>query len=168
MKNTIFNKHLHKILIKIISPEHQWKLSIHAQWDFLIGTLKDKVILEKVTNDSLILSVCHASWAQELLMLTPLLKKKVNALFDTERIKHIRLRTIDFSLRKQRFSEKIDKKIQTDELLHQQPLRYLSNREQRCLKKVGYGDLREDLESYAFRCKQTMQKGERNDNEKKK
>ncbi len=48
---------LQTLLLKVIPQKHQWKLSIHTHWDHIIGSLKDKVILEKITEDSLILLV---------------------------------------------------------------------------------------------------------------
>ena len=112
--------------------------------------------------------VCHPTWAQELFVLIPMLKQKVNDVLSQKRIRHIRFKTADFSLRKRPLVLGEDKKVKNDELSQQQALRYLDNNEQKQLRKIYEDDLREQLELYAFRCKRTMKniRGETNGKKK--
>lgn len=81
------------LLTKIIPQEHRWKLELFAQWDTIIGNLREKVRIEKVTERSIVLGVCHPAWAQELFFLIPLLKQKINAVLRNHVISDIRVRT---------------------------------------------------------------------------
>lgn len=88
-------KTLPSILSDLIPAEHRWKIDLLKHWDGIIGPLKEKVIIDKIQGEVLVLGVVHPAWAQELLMFMPLLKQKINACFDKERITVIRFRFID-------------------------------------------------------------------------
>jgi len=88
-------------LTDIIPEEHRWKLELFHNWETIIGSLKDKVRIEKIADNSLILGVCHPAWAQELFFLTPMLKEKINKILRKNRITDIRVRTTDFSSKQQ-------------------------------------------------------------------
>ena len=83
-------------LTNIIPQEHSWKIKLFGQWKKIIGNLNEKVRIEKITNHSLTLGVCHATWAQELFLLSPMIKKKINALLKEEKIKNIQFKTVSF------------------------------------------------------------------------
>lgn len=88
-------KQIQSILTQLIPDEHRWKINLLKEWDSIIGPLKGKVIVDKIQGEVLVLGVVHPAWAQELHMLMPLLKKKINACLDKERITVIRFRFID-------------------------------------------------------------------------
>ena len=83
-------------LTNIIPQEHSWKIKLFGQWKKIIGHLSEKVRIEKITNHSLTLGVCHATWAQELFLLSPMIKKKINVLLKEEKIKNIQFKTVSF------------------------------------------------------------------------
>lgn len=56
--------------------------------------MKCTVTLEQITQDRIVLGVKHPAWAQELMMFAPMIKDRVNKLFDHERIKKIHFRVI--------------------------------------------------------------------------
>lgn len=88
-------KNLPSLLAGLIPEEHRWKIELLKQWDSIIGPLKEKVIIDKIQDNVLVLGVVHPAWAQELLMFMPLLKQKINACYDKPRITVIRFRFID-------------------------------------------------------------------------
>ena len=146
------------LLSHAVSQKYHWKFSIFIQWHTIVGSLKDKVILEKITDDSLVLLVCHPSWAQELFMVAPLIKKKVNALVRQEKIKHIRFKTGTISFKKYPEEGERDENVQGSECGHQNVLPYLSGQEAAILKRVEVQDLRQELMLYAQKCKVVMQR----------
>ncbi len=80
------------LLASIIPENHRWKLAIFEAWPRIIGKLYHKVTIEKIEDDTIFLGVCHPAWAQELSLLTPVLKQKINACLAQATIKHIRFR----------------------------------------------------------------------------
>ena len=160
----IMAKPFHQLLTTIIPLEHRWKIPLLSQWESIIGNLKDKVILEKITHDSLVLSVCHASWAQELLMLTPFLKKKINKILGEEKIKTIRFKTIDFKKRSERqeafYSSSIRQKRDDRKLERMPDDVNLSIQESIALAKIEQEDLRRVMARFALRCKRIVKKSE--------
>ena len=75
------SKCLKELLINIIPKEHSWKITLFQNWDNIIGSLKNKVIIDQIKDDVLYLGVVHPAWAQELHMLSPMLKAKINRMF---------------------------------------------------------------------------------------
>jgi hypothetical protein len=67
-----------------------WKLHLICNWATIMGNLHDKVCLEKVLNDTLILGVYDACWTQELYLLSSLIIDTINQSLDQPRIKHLR------------------------------------------------------------------------------
>jgi len=48
------------LLLKHIFPkEHLWKVKLFQSWGDIMGTLKDKVRIEKLDGGLLVLGVCH-------------------------------------------------------------------------------------------------------------
>ena len=92
-KPTGFNP-LGTFLTNIIPQEHSWKIKLFGQWKNIIGHLSEKVRIEKITESSITLGVCHATWAHELFLLSPMIKKKINNLLREEKIKNIHFRTV--------------------------------------------------------------------------
>ena len=82
------------LLKGIIPQNHRWKMRLFRKWDGIIGDLKDKVSIECIHNNILVLGVSHPAWAQELYFLSDTLKNKINEALDEERIVDIRFKTI--------------------------------------------------------------------------
>ena len=73
----------------IFPKEHVWKMKLFQNWDGIIGSLKSKVRIEKLEGSMLVLGVCHPAWAQELFMLSNVIKNKINRLLKEDKIKDI-------------------------------------------------------------------------------
>lgn len=160
--------HVQQLLLTIIPQEHRWKLVLFQRWDSIIGTLKDKVKIEKIQNDALFLSVSHPSWAQELLMLSGLLKRKINNILQEERIKVIRFSTTSFK-------PTVEPITQSSLFMPIPPSEApvsvtLTHKERKTLEGIASDDLRSALEQFCVRVHRTNKKrtGDEGENKKKK
>jgi len=104
------SKPIGTLLTRIIPTEHLWKVKLFTYWESLIGSLKEKVRIEKITGSSLTLGVCHPTWAHELFLLAPMLKKKINAHLNEEKIKTIHFKTVSLNNRNKRSANTAEKK----------------------------------------------------------
>lgn len=145
------------ILTSIIPKEHLWKIKLFNGWDSIIGHLKDKVRIEKIDETSLTLGVCHATWAQELVFLSPIIKKKINSLLREDKIKNISFKTVRFKREhakgitlRERYSlerKKMQKNLSVEQCL--------TITEHNILKTINNSELEKALEQFCLRCKKT-------------
>ncbi|MBL4588437.1 DUF721 domain-containing protein [Candidatus Babeliales bacterium] len=81
---------VHHILFNIIPTEFRWKFLLLNQWSDIIGSLEGKVHIKQIHEHVILLSVSHPCWAQELLMMSNMLKRKINKVIGCDTIKEIR------------------------------------------------------------------------------
>jgi hypothetical protein len=87
-------KPIKHFLTALIPQQHLWKIELFKKWDGIIGNhLKDKISIKKIENGILYLSASHPVWAQELLLLSPLLKEQINAQLSEKKIRDIKFCT---------------------------------------------------------------------------
>jgi hypothetical protein len=147
------------VLTQAIPKEHRWKLQLYEAWEAIIGPLKGKVKIEKIEGDTLFLAVCHPSWAQELFLLSNMLKKKINLALNSERIKNIHFKTTSFN-----FTEKTQTVTITSAYLGQLSIKpqttpvKLTKKEQEALGGVECDDLRKMLQLFYASCKRRTAK----------
>ncbi len=72
--------------------EATWKTKLLTDWPIIMGNLADKVTVEKMYDDSLVLGVHDSNWLHELYMLSPVLIKTINSYLEKPYIKTIRLK----------------------------------------------------------------------------
>ena len=141
-----------RILVNIIPEQHLWKIKLFNQWDKIVGNMKGRVRIEKLTENSLTIGVCHATWAQELFFLSPMIKKKINNILKEEKIKNIRFKTVNFNQKKGPSAKSVKSKNK----------RYVEHcltiSEHGTLKSIGNDELAEALEQFYVRCKRTKVK----------
>jgi len=145
-------KRIGELLHNFVQKDNNWKIKLFENWDFLVGPLKDKVSIEKIDRNLLILGVSHPAWAQELFMLSDMLRQKINSFLGKEYIKTIRFRFIE----KNRDSNNFDDKTkQDDKLDDKETLKklYLTERERKNLSKVTDPELKDWLEKFCLCCK---------------
>lgn len=141
-----------KLVVDCINQEHRWKITLFQEWERIIGPMKENVSLECITNDCIYLGVTHPAWAQELMMLAPMLKRKINTVLQQERVKEIRFRIL--KSKKPIPTKKSDQ--ETDSLQELDPKRYaLNNDEHAHLEKVEDTELRASLQKFLVHCKKT-------------
>jgi hypothetical protein len=87
-------KPLKHFLSALIPEHHLWKLELFKKWELIIGPhLKDKIFIERIDKGVLYLTASHPVWAQELLLLSPLLKEQINAQLSEQKITAIKFRS---------------------------------------------------------------------------
>ncbi|RTL07463.1 DUF721 domain-containing protein [Candidatus Dependentiae bacterium] len=80
--------------------KHNWKFTLLEQWPSIIGTLNNKVSVEKITDNSVVLGVADSCWIQELYLLSPLVQSLINKSLDKPRIQKIIFKQKNCSLKK--------------------------------------------------------------------
>ncbi|MBU1008052.1 DUF721 domain-containing protein [Candidatus Dependentiae bacterium] len=142
-------KRIGTILTNIIPNEHLWKIKLFGYWETIIGNLKEKVRIEKLTETSLTIGVCHPTWAQELFLLSPMLKQKINTYLQENKIKNIQFKTVRFTTPKTSHQSKQDS------------LTEKTYRTEHCLTIIEHSklqlmkntELAQSLEQFYIRCK---------------
>ena len=146
-------KPINNFLKSIIPAEHRWKMILLKNWNYIIGEFKDKVIIEKIQGDLLILGVSHPVFAQELFSVSDDLIKKINRYLKAEKIKKIQFRYLNFDQilkRKNSLEEKkrfVQEKNKTFEFID------LTTSELEMLNKINDKSLKESLRKFYLRCK---------------
>jgi len=127
-----------------LCTQDNWKLYLLSNWDSIIGTIKAKVTLEKIDDDTLVLGVYDACWMQELYLLSHVLLATINQRLDQPRIKHLRFKRA--GKRPPRKSSPQQSTQRTYEPV------VLTEHEKRALATVDDPHLREALSSFLIRC----------------
>jgi len=87
-------QHILSHLDKILPQEQSWKLKVLREWHLILGPLARKVVLQRIDDRAVILAVAHPGLAQELLMLSDLIRSKINDAIGHEAITTIHFRTL--------------------------------------------------------------------------
>jgi hypothetical protein len=138
-------RHILSALDNILPTHHAWRLKVLQEWPRIIGALKDKVKLHKIENSFVVLYVTHPGLAQELLMLSDLIREKINAVIGSPRITAIHFRTA----RRSHTPQKTAPKSFTPAA---QPPAPLNAREEKILATVENDELRAALSSFYRTC----------------
>jgi hypothetical protein len=138
--------YLKDVLQTLIHPEKNWKTDLLYRWNEIIGPLHNKIRIEKITDNTLILGVFHSCWMQELYLLSPLLIKTINEKLDQPYIKQIRFKHIGIKHLKQKpvKHSPIQKKKEV----------ILTKQDECALAKITDPVLREALKAFRIRCYQ--------------
>jgi Dna[CI] antecedent DciA-like protein len=137
---------LKELLHTLVRPEKNWKTNLLYQWRDIIGSLHDKVRIEKIHDDTIILGVFHSCWMQELYLLSPLLIKTINEKLDQPYIKQIRFKHIG--------AKKVEKNKQKKETSTKKRIVQLTMHDERALEKIADPALRSALKAFRMRCYQ--------------
>jgi hypothetical protein len=131
------------ILNKIFKKD-SWKVQLLSNWDSIVGNLKNKMRLEKVENNYLVIGVYEASWLQELYMLSSVLIKTINQSLDKNRITHIKF--VHTTVKKNK-----EKKIKIEKIIDRKPIS-LNKIEQEALIRIKDPELKSALHGFLSRC----------------
>jgi len=143
-------QHILSVLHKVLPQDQSWKMKILKNWDSILGPLSRKVCLQRIDDHAVVLAVTHPSLAQELLMLSDLIREKINAAIGENLI-----RTIHFkATTAHRFVQKAPEKKAAP--LPPRPKPTLSAAEQRHLAGIESKELREALTEFYATCKERM------------
>lgn len=149
-------KHVSEFLSKLVSEDNSWKVKLLSNWSEIIGNLSDKVSIEKIERDLLVLNVSNPAWAQELFMLSHVLKKKINDFLGNKYINQIRFKTIrrNYKNNKNFFTQKEFNDYSRGELKDI----FLTPEEKKELSKILDDELKEHMENFYLCCKRGRSK----------
>lgn len=137
------------VLETIIKSDKNWKTDLLYKWRDIIGSLHNKVCIEKIYDDTIILGVLHSSLMQELYLLTPLLINTINKSLDQPRIKQVRFKQAGIKKNRPPLAKAVINKKKFKEIT-------LTQEDERILEKVTDSTLRETLRAFRMRCYREM------------
>jgi Dna[CI] antecedent, DciA len=135
------------ILDSLLQPsihKEAWKINLIKNWPTIIGSLHEKVSLQKINATSVVIGVYDSCWIQELYLLSKLILKKINSSLDRPRIETLRFQCIEkkeLVLKKQAPAQE------------QQLKRALNPKESLALQKIHDPQLYAALQTLLQRCK---------------
>jgi hypothetical protein len=133
------------IIPNLFDQEHQWKYQLLSNWRNIFGTMSDKLYLERINNDVLILAVYDACWMQELYSLSPLLLDTINKTFDKPYIKQLRFKRAGIRPKKEQKNTGYEKHVTYKPYT-------LTYQEERALASVKDTQLAKALRDFLTRC----------------
>ena len=138
-----------KIVEKIVSKHNLWKIHVFQAWSKIMGGLKNKVKIEQIEGDSIILGVKHPAWGQEISFFSSTIKKRINEEIKETRIKSIKIKVCASFYKKQRlftpvFEKKLDETIKEDCMTISEHIN---------LEAIKNNDLKNSMKMYYFLCK---------------
>ena len=139
-------KEIKNLVPLILRPGDNWKLTLLSSWHTIFGSLSDKVSLEKITEDTLVLGVQDSCWLQELYLLSAMLIKTINQQLDQPRIKNLRFKTVGI--------KKILTAPKQTKTMWKMRLVTLNEKENRALTLIKDEQLALALKSFLIRCYQ--------------
>lgn len=129
----------------VFDDEHQWKYQLLKNWQAIFGKLSDKVYLERIQNDILILAVYDACWMHELYALSDVLLASINKTLDKPYIKQLRFKRAGTKNKKNSNTSNISS-------CQQQSVVTLTAQEQRTLGDIKDQELAAVLKDFLVRC----------------
>lgn len=138
------SKHIKDFLPLLLGQPKDWKVTLIKEWPSIIGTLKDKVILEKIDHDTVILGVVHPAWIQELSYLKPVILEAINNQLEKPYIKTIHIKTCS---PQKKYIPRGTPKVHVPFKPHT-----LSAREERALEGIKDVELKEAMKLFLQRC----------------
>lgn len=136
------------ILDSLLQPSihHEtWKLTLIKNWPMIIGSLHEKVSLQKIQATCVVLGVYDSSWIQELYLLSKLILKKINSHLDSPRILTLRFQCIE--------KKEIPVKKNSRPLFIKKNIE-LKPQESQALLKIKDAQLSDALQGFLERCLQ--------------
>jgi len=138
-----------KLLKNLLSRAFQatWKTRLLTEWPTIMGNLADKVTVEKMYDDTLVLGVHDSNWLHELYMLSPVLIKTINTHLEKPYIKSVRLKHA-------RTVKKITQTTKVLPVYAAPPPATLTNSEKKALENVKDEELKTAFCTFLSRCRQ--------------
>lgn len=144
-------RHFKHFLDSIIPKQHAWKIKLFQAWNSIIGDLAQHVRIETIQGSILVLGVSHPVWAQELHLLSDILKAKINAAIGEECITTLRFKVVYSS----RNASKKEKQYTAPSSKQKPKNVSLSSQELLTLKQIKDSELRKVLQDYCRLLKDT-------------
>lgn len=137
------------VLIKEIVPalfqqKQGWHTVLLAHWEEIVGSLKTRVRLEKIQDDTLIIGVYESHWMQELYLLSHLLIDTINQFLGESRIKKLHFKLVE---ERKRTPKKIAAFVPKEKAEV-----VLTHAQKRALETIVDGQLKDALIQFWSRC----------------
>jgi hypothetical protein len=129
----------------LFQHEHQWKYDLLRNWQTIFGNMSNKVCLESIDKDILVLAVRDACLMQELYTLSPVLLTAINQVLDKPHIQHLRFKRA--GLRQQ----KIEKPREQKNVVLRSSI-VLTAREEKALAAIKDPQLAQAMKEFLIRC----------------
>ena len=145
------------ILDSLLQPSihnESWKINLIKNWPTIIGTLHEKVSLQKIHANSVVLGVYDSSWIQELYLLSKLILKKINSHLDRPRIETLRFQCIESSAAKTAAQKKIAADSIKNRPVQQKKQFVLKPGELIALQKIRDPQLSDALQGFLKKCQE--------------
>ncbi|MBA3751359.1 DUF721 domain-containing protein [Candidatus Dependentiae bacterium] len=128
----------------VMSAKDDWRASLLKNWNEIVGSLKTRIRLEKVTGDMIIIGVYESHWMQELYLLSSVLIDSVNDFLGKPYIKQIRFKLVE-ERTSPRFNTYEKKKFVQREIT-------LTNEQKKALEKITDFQLKNALIEFWGKC----------------
>lgn len=133
-----------KQLLSTCLQSNNWRMQLLKNWPTVVGTLSNKVSIEKIEGSTLTLGVNDSCWLQELYMMSSLLLTTINQTLDQPYIKQLRFKKAGYTQRL--------KKINGQGASCAIKQIHLNNAERYALEQITNLELRQALEAFCIRC----------------
>lgn len=133
------------ILPQLFKDDQQWKYQLLSNWQNIFGNMSDKIYLERINTDTLILAVYDACWMQELYTMTPLLITSINKTLDKPYVKQLRFKRA--GIRQKKESSITKQKIEKPH----KPI-ILTISEEKALASIKDQELAKVMKDFLIRC----------------
>ncbi len=141
-------RHIRENITALLAPEQEWHLELLTNWNNIMGTLSDKVRLEKIQGNTLILGVFDSSWMQELFLLSRVLIQTINKQLSQPYVKELKFKAAAHK----KATAKNTYQPQSSIKKTKKPERALSQQELQALEKIADEQLRSVLREYLIHC----------------
>lgn len=135
--------HIKDSLASLLVKEVTWHTVISQQWHTIMGDLSNRMCVEKIQKNTLIIGVYDAGWLQELYYLSDMIKQKINDYLQAPHVHEIKFKA---TLRRKQMSSPVYEKKQFS--LKKHPLSPL---EQSALNRIEDTNLRSLLHEFLLR-----------------
>lgn len=134
---------LNQFLPNLLNSNNDWRFQLLQNWQSIVGSLKTRIRLEKIYENTLIIGVYEAHWMQELFLLSKVLLDSINKNLDKPRITQLKFKLV----------EEVKKKKAPKEQGSTSAINFkLSSDQSRALASLQDKELSKVLESFLMRC----------------
>jgi hypothetical protein len=137
------------ILSSLLTNQEDWRIMLLQKWDTIMGGLKTRIRLEKITDDTLVIGVYEAHWMQELFLLSRVITNTVNKALDKPRITQLRFKLVEEKkkIKREKKSPDYTKPVSIQEIK-------LNRQQQLALDQIKDVHLQQVLKQFLARCSQ--------------
>jgi hypothetical protein len=139
---------LKHVLPIVLDSSTDWRLYLLQNWQSIVGSLKTRIRLEKISDDTLIIGVYESHWMQELFLLSRVLISSINKHLGQQKITRLRFKLVE---------EKHTRLIvcKTQDMRYEVLVPHLTCEQKHALMHIKDEQLRNELTRFLARCSST-------------